>query len=859
MVPEHIPFRDAVEWLVRERRFSVIGLFSFFLWTAGDYVTLDDIPTVLKYMTKEEVFHLDRDIYGGPFDHEKGGAIKTITGAFLNLDSSAIREALEEYWVAFMNYTNFGCRFSIPHLTDWEAKFSLIEANRRRFAEGFLSKYRCTLSESMYREMECFLLDPEVDGPWLLGLIPQAAGILAHNLPQLVRRLFGWGNFRRQHPGLLLNAWKTSLYLQKELPADPGEDGPLAALDRREEVYTREQAETDAQQEAEIAEKRHRRNTEWNIRLSNMEAGLMQSQLEGGFVWPEAYRYLLFTQCGQSGGIVSHKYAVPPASPKEWISEAARRFLLEWPLESATRDNGLDAQLALTWLGADALTDAAISERLEAVWLPWLIDGGYDGHPDWMPKGMDWLNRFPATELTVLAQIAHSRYFRKDGMTFLKQWEGRWTEKHTAVLINLLMENPIQESGAGQAWFFLAERDFPLARRVVETWLDQLIPHITDELPEAADQPGIHLKPTEGLREMSRSVGTALEIVWGIAFTSCRGLLWEQLQDTALSEEKFVKRAINAVHHSWSRWQFYSREKELADWVRSKHWVSDSALVAFAEIIWKLFPRAEREPADHMGFRAINWQDEIVAMRYAVVNEAQRRGLMVSPPAMDEAQVPRLSHEAAQHRLALRWHPFKPGDFFHYAHQPEARLARNNAQLMECVLEALDRWEIEVASPAGQGQLLNFQTGKPREEPVISKNIKDWLKQHLKILGSAESQPFITTDERLDVLLEWPIPAWNQVLSLIIEVKKDTYRSTGKTLLTEMEQQLLRTYLEPQHRLHPSVTHGLYLVIWISGKRTDQKITAKIATLREKLTRQAGQLSIPPLTLKSRVIDARGA
>lgn len=856
MVPKHLPLRDAVEWLVPEGRFSVMGTFSFFLWNAGSHVTPEDVPTVLKYMTRERVFYLDHTEGEGPFSQEMGLAIHVLRAGFLHLDAPEIRKALEEYWVELMTHTNFGCQFVLPDLAFWIEKFSLTENNRRDFAIGFLSKHRCTFPESMFDEFECFLLDGKSDGPWLLELIPQAQGTLASNLPQVVRRLFRRHDFRQEHPRLLLEAWKVSPYLQQIFPANPGEDGPLPQLDRLDAAEATARAEQNEQRNAKIAAQTHRQKTEWKEQLASMEAKLNQSHRESALVWPEIYGFLLLSRCGRDGNI-SHKYALPPVSPEAWISEAARRFLLEFPAQSVTYDSGIMAQLALTRLGVDSLNDQSILRRLEDVWLPWLIHGVYPDHPAWMPRGLEWLQRFPASELMAFSKIIHSRYHGKDGMTFLKNWSERWTETHTATLVKLLLENPIQQEGAGQAWFFLAEQDFPAARHVVESWHYQLMPPVIATINEGEKPVGIGPTPSEGLREMSRSVGTAQELVWGIEFACCRGLFWETLKETAHSEDEFVKRSIQSVHHSWSRWQFYAKSKELADWVQSTEWTSDSALVAFAEIIWRNFPGAKPEPTSYMGARALTWQDDIVAMRHSVVNEAQRRGLMVNPPAGDEAQVPRLLYEANHHRLAREWHPFSASDFFRYARQPEARLARDNDQFRDCVLEALDQWEIEVQSPAGQCHLRDLATGKYLVEPVISKGLKDWLKRHLKIIGSAESQPFQTTGERLDVLLEWPIPQWHRILSLIIEVKKDTYQSGSKTVRTEMGPQLLRGYLEPQHHSDNSITHGLYLVIWLTGLKSDAVTTKEISNLREDLLTQAQNLSVSPFTLASRVIDAR--
>ncbi|RYD70573.1 MAG: hypothetical protein EOP84_26455, partial [Verrucomicrobiaceae bacterium] len=206
MVPRHLPIRDAVDWVVHDSRFAVIGMFSHFLWNAGNHVTTDDLPAVLNYMAREQVFYLGHTEHIGPFGQERGVAVSTIELAFRHLELPAVRKSLEAYWVALMTHTNFGCQVSLPDLKNWIEKFSLVEADRRRFALSFLSGHQFTFSDSMYDEFECFLLDRRADGPWVLGQIPEARNGLAFNLAQVSRRLFSWGDFRRQHADPLLKA-----------------------------------------------------------------------------------------------------------------------------------------------------------------------------------------------------------------------------------------------------------------------------------------------------------------------------------------------------------------------------------------------------------------------------------------------------------------------------------------------------------------------------------------------------------------------------------------------------------------------------------------------------------------------------
>lgn len=245
-------------------------------------------------------------------------------------------------------------------------------------------------------------------------------------------------------------------------------------------------------------------------------------------------------------------------------------------------------------------------------------------------------------------------------------------------------------------------------------------------------------------------------------------------------------------------------------------------------------------------------------------SEASARGVAVNPPSAALAESPaesetwqrqqaRLRYQAQMATLGSEWQPIAPQDFLYYARKPETHLARNNDELVEAIREALDDWEREVQSPGGRGHVFDFDTQSPHDEPIISKGLKDWLLRHVRIIGTSESQPFQTNGQRLDVLLQWPLHGREQNLSLVIEVKKDTHQDVR----TEMKDQLLDRYLVPMSRDDPSVTHGIYLVVAVSGSRGDGASDTKLTQLTSLLEAEASTLSVNGFKLIARVIDAR--
>ena len=89
---------------------------------------------------------------------------------------------------------------------------------------------------------------------------------------------------------------------------------------------------------------------------------------------------------------------------------------------------------------------------------------------------------------------------------------------------------------------------------------------------------------------------------------------------------------------------------------------------------------------------------------------------------------------------------------------------------------------------------------------------------------------------------------------MVIELKK-LRKSNAKERRIAMKTQLLDRYLKP--RLSEGWTHGLYVIAWTAepGSR-DDNVNA-LSKAADSLAAQAIQLSQPPFTLTSLVLDTR--
>lgn len=222
-------------------------------------------------------------------------------------------------------------------------------------------------------------------------------------------------------------------------------------------------------------------------------------------------------------------------------------------------------------------------------------------------------------------------------------------------------------------------------------------------------------------------------------------------------------------------------------------------------------------------------------------------------------------------KTALRgdlWRGTSPRELMRLAERRDLRLAESGSQLLDVLLESLARLQQDL-----QGQwrsvvgLWNEDTAgnTPKREEHLSNEIarhlaRDLAEQRLVIgrelvlqigvLGAAEG---LRTD--IDVVAN-AAPGTNrsiEQLRVVIEVKA----SWNPEVLTAMEQQLVKKYLQP-HRIR----HGLYLVgdytcgSWKAGRqRQRSQALGGRSALTKILAEQAQSLTTPLLEVRSLVLD----
>jgi hypothetical protein len=226
----------------------------------------------------------------------------------------------------------------------------------------------------------------------------------------------------------------------------------------------------------------------------------------------------------------------------------------------------------------------------------------------------------------------------------------------------------------------------------------------------------------------------------------------------------------------------------------------------------------------------------------------------------------------AQEALRLRqWQPPSPEEILKLVGSRQARVVQSGVQLLEVLLESLERLQAELH---GETPALKFLWNESREEnqarfkPKKENDLSDWIKHHLekeladrRIIVNREveirpSEPS-RKGQRIDLLVEAiaRLPEGREErISVIIEVKG----CWNPELWTAMKGQLVDRYLAEN-----DCRHGIYLVGWYAcdywNETTSYPPEGRVGTLeraRQLLEEQARTLSKEGLAVRAFVLDA---
>jgi hypothetical protein len=224
------------------------------------------------------------------------------------------------------------------------------------------------------------------------------------------------------------------------------------------------------------------------------------------------------------------------------------------------------------------------------------------------------------------------------------------------------------------------------------------------------------------------------------------------------------------------------------------------------------------------------------------------------------------------------WVPCAPAEILQLTRDPDARLVRNGADLLDVLEESLSRLEsrlqgetpaaIDLWNDAAKGPAETTKKGKvfrPKNEPALS----DYIKRHLDLdlrergviinreveirppLGGAKGE---RTDVHVNVAAPTGEPGVSEKVTAIIEVKG----CWNPELNDAMKTQLVQRYLKDNE-----CRHGLYLIGWCmcdqwdaGDDRRGRTPGTTIAQARERFLQQAAALSTDGREIRAVVLNA---
>jgi len=216
------------------------------------------------------------------------------------------------------------------------------------------------------------------------------------------------------------------------------------------------------------------------------------------------------------------------------------------------------------------------------------------------------------------------------------------------------------------------------------------------------------------------------------------------------------------------------------------------------------------------------------------------------------------------------WVPLTPREVVALAKDRSARLVRDGGELLEVVLESLQRIEKKIHGETPEVHLLwnKLPDGayRPKDENELSDYIKNRFDEDLcgkgivvnrevEIHRPAQGKPGERTDIHIDAVSLKRDGLGHDRITVILETKGCWHRE----LKTAMRTQLVDRYLAENHS-----RFGLYLVGWFNCDRWDkvddrrshaEKAACDLRGARDYFQQQAAELSSEDLLIKSFVLD----
>jgi hypothetical protein len=247
------------------------------------------------------------------------------------------------------------------------------------------------------------------------------------------------------------------------------------------------------------------------------------------------------------------------------------------------------------------------------------------------------------------------------------------------------------------------------------------------------------------------------------------------------------------------------------------------------------FPRAEDPQYPSGTAHQITARDEVATSRNDVLYNLASRGTHQSIKALERIArafpdesfgMKRVLMQARETTSLRTWQPLKPEQILEMTRNPQSRFVRSADQLLDVILESLERLQLRLQGETPAALFLWDETSKGKFQPKLEARLSDFMRSHLEIdlkgrglifTREPEISPigYGSVGEKLDILVDVNVPGIGDELDkvgVIIEVKG----CWNKDLDTSMQTQLVERYLKDNH-----ARRGLYVVGWYACPQWD--------------------------------------
>ena len=287
--------------------------------------------------------------------------------------------------------------------------------------------------------------------------------------------------------------------------------------------------------------------------------------------------------------------------------------------------------------------------------------------------------------------------------------------------------------------------------------------------------------------------------------------------------------------------------------------------------IWLATNFPHKEDPDHDGVFSPTARDQMIHFRDGVLEALKLRGNDLSCEAIERilSELPELDwlastlEKAKKIRVEKAWIPPSPHEVLSLIQNSNSRLVKDGDQLLDVVIEALQRIQSKLQGETPAAFLLWDQVVKrPKWENDFSDFIVLQLKDELANRGiilnrevEIRSSRSGLEGERTDIHVDAISTAHSHDLVKVIVEAKGIWHDE---LTTAMETQLLGKYLKGN-----DCRHGLYLVGWFNCPQWNKKDPRRrkafrydLENLTTMLNSQAMKLSGRGCTIRALIIDA---